>query len=196
MNQEALQPTTNATYRDVVKSSHFCNIVLYFLVYGGSYVAVMASTLTLGGLNGNIYFNLTVICIIELTLSLIGGYIAHSISVMKSLSAIYLLMTISYALYSVLPEVLRSFVVLQGKLLTDVTWVMLASLTVTITPPRFIPMIVSARAIYILGVSLLMPYTKYFMELIRLSIFVFSAVYEAVAYICLRAIRERDLSLP
>lgn len=180
----------------MARSSHLHNIFLYFIVFAGSYVGIMTSTLTLGTLNGNIYFNLTFICVMEVILTTVGGYLASCFSVKKGLGAIYLFMAIGYAFSCVQPEYLRSIVIILGKILTDVSWVMLSSLTITVTPIRFIPLIMSTRAICNLCVSMLMPYIKYFMELMRLSIFVFAAVYQTVAYICLRYIRERDLSLP
>jgi hypothetical protein len=53
------------TYRDIMDSRHFRNILFYLFVYGGSYVAAMSSLLTLNSLSGNIYVNLTVVYIIE-----------------------------------------------------------------------------------------------------------------------------------
>ena len=184
------------TYADLVRSSHFRNIILYFLVFGGSYVAAMTSALTLGGLSGNIYFNITIVCVAEATLSCIGGYLVGTLSIKKTLGVIYALITISHALYSVHSDLLRSLIVIEGKILTDVSWVLLASFTIVITPPRFIPLIMSTRAIYVLVVCMVMPYTKYLMELLRLTIFVFSALYEAGSLICLQSIHEQDISVP
>lgn len=95
-----------------MNSSHYRNIVLYFLTFGGSYICVITSFLTMGAINGNVYFNLTVICLLEITLSLIGGYLLHCLEVKKTLRGIYLLVAVSYCAYSLLPSLLQQFVVM------------------------------------------------------------------------------------
>lgn len=54
----------HATYKTLYASSHFKNIMLFFYVFGGSYVAAITSVLTLGSISGNIYVNITVLGII------------------------------------------------------------------------------------------------------------------------------------
>lgn len=106
-----------------------------------------------------------------------------------ALKFIYLVVGITYGLYSLLPSFLQFYVVIQGKLLTDITWVMLSSLIIVIAPAKFIPLIISSRAILNITVGLIIPYVKYFMELIRLSLFVFSSLYELTAYLSLTKIQ-------
>ena len=55
---------------------------------------------------------------------------------------------------------------------------MLNTYTVTISPKKYIPLIMATRGVYNISVCILMPYIKYFMEMIRLNIFVFSGAYE------------------
>lgn len=164
-------------------------------MYGGSYVAAMTSLLTIGTLTGNVYVNLTIISAIEFFLSLTGSYISHHLNVRSTLKNIYLTMGISYLLYSFLPSSLKFFVIVEGKLLTDITWVLLGSYLYTISPTRFLPLVYSTRAIFNIFVSSVMPYIKYYFELARISIFVFSGTYEMFSYLSLRSIKEIDLSL-
>lgn len=157
-------------------------------------MAAVTSLLTINGISGNLYINLTITGTIEMLLSLTGGYILHTFSITSALKFIYLSLGISYGLYTILPSFLQFFVVIQGKLLTDITWVMLSNLTIMIAPPRFMPLIMTSRGILNIGVGMVMPYVKYFMELIRLSLFIFSSLYELTAYFCLRSIQTRDVS--
>lgn len=179
-----------------MNSSHYRNILLYFLIFGGSYVSQITSFLTMGALSGNVYINLTVLCSLEITLSLIGGYLIHCLEVKTTLRSIFLLIAVSYCAYSLLPSLLQQFVVMEGKLLNDITWVMLGTFTIEIVPARFMPLVMSARAIYNIGVSIILPYVKYFLELARLTIFVFSGAYEVCALFALRTIQTKDLSVP
>lgn len=86
--------------------------------------------------------------------------------------------------------------VISGKLLCDITWIMLYTLIVMIVPSKLMPLIMFTRAFYNLSVSLVLPYIKYFMELLRLNIFIFSAVYEFGSFMALRSIEMKDLSIP
>jgi hypothetical protein len=169
-------------------SPHFRNIFLYFLVYGGSYVASMTSILMLGSISGNIYFNLTVINIMEVIVTLCGSYIIHFFSIKSLLNIIYLMMAVSYGLYTFVPTVFRFLIVVEGKLLTDVTWILLNTFTVIVSPRKYLPLIMATRGIYNIMLSVLMPYIKYFMEVLRLNVFIFSAIYETISWFAVRAI--------
>jgi hypothetical protein len=105
-----------------------------------------------------------------------------------------LLLAVSYGLYSFVPTILRFFIVIEGKLLTDFTWILLSALAVTISPKKYLPLIMATRSICNITLAAVMPYIKYFMELLRLNLFIFAALYEAVAWFSMRAIREMDIS--
>lgn len=99
------------TYKSIIESTHFRNIIRYLFVYGGSYVAAMSSLLTLNSLSGNIYVNLTVVYIIEFSLSATGSCLSYYLDVRTALRKIFLLMGISYLLYTFLPSTLKFAVV-------------------------------------------------------------------------------------
>lgn len=168
--------------------------MLFLVIYGGSYVASITSILTLGTLSGNIYFNMVVMNLIEIFLSIIGGFVIQVFSVQKSLKVIFLTMAISYSVYNLVPEMLQNLIIIEGKLLTDATWIVLNTYSIMIVPPKYIPLLMSSKGIYNITVCIFMPYIKYCMESIRLNIFVFSGAYEFISYISIRAIRDLDLS--
>lgn len=103
-------------------------------------------------------------------------------------------MGLSYLSYTFLPIWLRFIVIVEGKLLTDITWVLLGSYVYTISPDRFLPLMFSTRAVYNIFVASMMPYIKYYAELAGMSIFMFSGMYEVGAWMALRGIREMDLN--
>jgi hypothetical protein len=109
--------------------------------------------------------------------------------VRTALKKIFLLLGISYLVYTFMPATLKFAIVVEGKLLTDMTWVLMGSYLFIISPQRFLPLIFSTRAIYNLIISTTMPYIKYFLELAGVSIFVFSGVYEMMSWMALTAIR-------
>jgi hypothetical protein len=182
------------SYRDIYNSPHLRNILLYLVVYAGSCVAGVTSILTLGSINGNIYYIITIINLIELTISYCGSHLARHFSVHALLNIIYLLIAITYALYTFVPTVFRFLIVIEGKLLTDITWIFLNNLTVLVSPPKYIPLIIATRSIYNIVVSAMLPYIKYFMEVVRLNLFIFAAIYETIAWVCVRSIHEMDTS--
>lgn len=150
---------------------------MYFLVFSASYVSIFSALFTLGTIHGSIYVNLTTIFAMEIVVSFAGGYVAKRFSVHSTLKVIYIVLFTSFGIYTFLPAFWQSFVVIQGKVLTDVSWILLSSLGIMIVPARFIPLVMSSRAIINLTLVMIMPYIKYFMELVRLNIFIFSAVY-------------------
>jgi hypothetical protein len=77
--------------------------MLYFIIYGGSYVASITSILSLGSITGNIYYNLTFINLAEICLSFLGGYLIHAFSVRESIKVIFLCLAITYSAYSFVP---------------------------------------------------------------------------------------------
>jgi hypothetical protein len=174
-------------------SPHFRNIFLYFLVYGGSYVAAMTSILTLGGISGNIYLNLTVINFIEVVIAMFGSYLINFFSIKRLLDIIFMLLAVSYGLYTLVPTLFRFLIVIEGKVLTDFTWILLNTFTVIVSPKKYLPLIMATRAIYNITLSVAMPYIKYFMEAMRLNVFIFSALYEAISWLSVRSIQEMDV---
>jgi hypothetical protein len=98
------------------------------------------------------------------------------------------MMAVSYGLYTFVPTVFRFLIVVEGKLLTDVTWILLNTFTVIVSPRKYLPLIMATRGIYNIMLSVLMPYIKYFMEVLRLNVFIFSAIYETISWFAVRAI--------
>lgn len=182
-------------FADMYQSSHFRNILMYFIVYAGSYVATVTSILTLGSIRGNIYVNLTFVNFAEIVLCFTGGYIIHAFDVKEAIKFVYLTMAVSYSIYNFMPSIIRYLIVLEGKLLTDITWIMLNTYVVSISPKKYIPLIVATRGVTNNAVCAIMPYIKYFMEMIRLNIFIFSGVYEFVAYFSIRSVKEKDVTV-
>jgi hypothetical protein len=154
----------------------------------------MTSVLMLGDIGGNIYYNITIINILEVIITLCGSYIIHFFSIRNLLNIIYLMMAVAYGLYTFVPTIFRFLIVIEGKLLTDVTWILLNTFTVIVSPTKYLPLIMATRGIYNIMLSVFMPYIKYFMEVLRLNIFIFSALYETISWFAIKSIREMDVS--
>lgn len=180
----------NAKYIDLCKSGYLFPVCLYFLIYAGSYVAITTSLLTYGSLSGNIHVTLTCINFMELALGLAGGYISALFSLRRSLICIFLFLGIGYLLYERCPPLIQFVIVVQGKMLTDMTWILLGVLAYSVVPDRFYPLVVSSRCVFNLAVSAVFSYGKYWLEAAGLSVFLFSGLYELGVVAAILAIKE------
>jgi hypothetical protein len=148
----------------------------------------------MGSISGNIYYTITIMNLIDLMISYFSSHLARRFSVHAFLNIIYLLIAISYGLYTFVPTTFRFMIVVQSKMLTDLTWIFLNTLSVMVSPPKYIPLIIATRSIYNIILSVMLPYIKYFMEVIRLNLFIFSALYQTFAWVCMRSIHEMDIT--
>lgn len=174
---------------DLYHSKYWVSFLLYLYIYGGAYVASATALLSLNSLSGNIYFNITLVNFLETIVVSLGSFIGHFFNVHKVLMIALSIMTIGYLAEPFLPTVLRYYVIMQGKLFTDTLWAMMNIFLYDIVPKRFIPIILTTKNLSCVLSMSLIPYVKYGMEAIGLTIFLFTGIYLGVSVLFLRIIK-------
>ena len=111
-------------------------------------------------------------------------------SVRGSLIFIFLFFGIGYLLHKISPPMIQFFLVVQGKMLVDMTWILMGILAYRVVPDKDNPLLVSTRCAFDISMSVVFCYGKYWLEAAGISIFVFSGLSEIGVVAAIFAIKE------
>jgi hypothetical protein len=106
-----------------------------------------------------------------------GIYISNNMDSKKFLRFIFWSITIIYILYQFLPVNLQYIIIILSKALTDFIWILLCIDMLRIFPTNYVPLVAACKNSFSLLVTTTLPYVKYGMEGIGLSMFPISGLY-------------------
>ena len=111
-------------------------------------------------------------------------WISERLDGKRFLKSLYIIIAVSYLLYTFLPVSLQFVIIIMSKVTTDFIWIIMGMYMIRVFPTHFISLITACKNSYSLIVSTTLPYIKFLTEKIGLSVFPIAGVYYIGGGIC------------